>query len=187
MHKRIMDLITAIFGAIISVVPCLLIVVAIKLTSAGPALHWSRRAGRNGQVFTMPKFRTMHVNTPELATDKLANPNQYLTAIGPFLRRTSLDELPQLYSVLCGDMSIVGPRPALHNQFKLIKERSRLGIDVLRPGITGWAQINGRDTITLAEKLRLDGEYLRKQTLFFDTKIIIMTIASVVRSRGITH
>lgn len=187
MHKRIMDLIIAISGAIIFLVPYMVIVVAVKLTSAGPALYWSQRAGRNGQIFTMPKFRTMQINTPELATDKLANPNQYLTPIGSFLRRTSLDELPQLYSVLCGDMSIVGPRPALHNQFELIKERSRLGIDVLRPGITGWAQINGRDTITLAEKLRLDGEYLSLQTLFFDIKIIILTIASVAKSRGVTH
>ena len=187
MCKRITDLVIAMFSVIISVLPFLLIVIAVKLTSTGPAIYWSMRVGRSGQLFKMPKFRTMWVDTPELATNDLMNPDQCLTPIGSFLRRTSLDELPQLYSVLCGDMSIVGPRPALYNQFELIKERSRFGIDVLRPGITGWAQINGRDTITLNEKLRLDCEYLQRQTFFFDIKIIIQTIASVVGSRGITH
>ncbi len=135
----------------------------------------------------MPKFRTMRIDTPEVATDKLGNAGAYITRFGSFLRRTSLDELPQLYSVLRGDMSIVGPRPALHNQYELIAQRAALGIDQLRPGLTGLAQINGRDKIALKDKLEFDGEYLARQSLFLDLKIISLTVAAVIRSRGISH
>ena len=135
----------------------------------------------------MPKFRSMWLDTPEVATDKLVDVGAYITPFGSFLRRTSLDELPQIYSVLRGDMSIVGPRPALHNQHKLIAKRVALGIDQLRPGVTGWAQINGRDEIALQDKLRFDQEYLARQSLFFDLKIILLTVVAVVRSRGVSH
>jgi O-antigen biosynthesis protein WbqP len=187
MMKRCADLTFALCAAIVLVAPMIFIAFAVKITSRGSALYWSRRAGRNGTYFMMPKFRTMRIDTPEVATDKLLNPNQYLTPVGSFLRRTSLDELPQLLSVMRGDMSIVGPRPALHNQYELIARRNALGIDILRPGITGWAQINGRDEIDLDNKLRLDREYLKHQSLYFDVKIIIVTILAVVRSRGVTH
>lgn len=187
MLKRLFDIFFAFLAMMFAFVPGIFIWLSVRATSPGPALYWSRRVGRNGQLFAMPKFRTMQLNTPELATDKLTNPDQYLTPIGSFLRRTSLDELPQLYSVIRGDMSIVGPRPALHNQFALIKVRSKLGIDVLRPGVTGWAQINGRDEIEMQDKLRLEGEYLKRQSLFFDIKIIVLTVVAVVGIRGITH
>ena len=135
----------------------------------------------------MPKFRSMRVDTPEVATDKLTDTDHYITPFGSLLRRTSLDELPQIYSVLRGDMSIVGPRPALHNQYELIAQRAELGVDQLRPGVTGWAQINGRDEIKLQDKLRFDQEYLERQSLFFDLKIILLTVLAVVRSRGVSH
>ena len=135
----------------------------------------------------MPKFRSMRIDTPEVATDKLVDTGEHITPFGAFLRRTSLDELPQIYSVLRGDMSIVGPRPALHNQHELIAQRAELGVDQLRPGVTGWAQINGRDEITLRDKLRFDQEYFERQSLFFDLKIILLTVVAVVRSRGVSH
>ena len=135
----------------------------------------------------MPKFRSMSVDTPEVATDKLTDTDRYITPLGSLLRRTSLDELPQIYSVLRGDMSIVGPRPALHNQYELIAQRAELGVDQLRPGVTGWAQVNGRDGIVLQDKLQFDQEYLERQSLFFDLKIILLTVLAVVRSRGVSH
>ena len=187
MLKRSLDIFLAVLVGFISFFPCILILLSVRLTSLGPALYWSRRAGSHGTFFMMPKFRTMQVNTPEVATDKLGDAKSYLTPIGSFLRRTSLDELPQLYSVMRGDMSIVGPRPALHNQDELIAGRAALGIDQLRPGVTGWAQINGRDEIALQDKLQFDREYLERQSLFFDLKIIFLTVIAVVRSRGITH
>ena len=187
MIKRLLDLIVALSAAIIFVVPCILIMAGVKLSSSGPAIYWSRRAGLRGQFFLMPKFRSMRIDTPEVATDKLGDAGAYVTPFGSFLRRTSLDELPQIYSVLRGDMSIVGPRPALHNQDELIAKRATLGIDQLRPGVTGWAQINGRDEIELPNKLRFDLEYLARQSLFFDLKIILLTVLTVVRSRGVSH
>mgnify|MGYP002052787639 FL=1 len=187
MLKRVLDLIIGISAALIFAVPYLFIILSVKLSSPGPVLYWSRRAGIHRTFFMMPKFRTMRVNTPEVATDKLGDAKSYLTPIGSFLRRTSFDELPQLYSVMRGDMSIVGPRPALHNQNELIAGRAALGIDQLRPGVTGWAQINGRDEIALQDKLQFDREYLERQSLFFDLKIIFLTVIAVVRSRGITH
>ena len=187
MVKRFVDLIIATCAIVIFAIPYLLIVVSVRFSSAGPILYWSQRAGQYGQFFMMPKFRSMLIDTPEVASDKLGNACLYLTPIGSFLRRTSLDELPQLYSVIRGDMSIVGPRPALHNQIELITSRAALGIDALRPGVTGWAQVNGRDEIELEDKLRFDHEYLEYQSLFFDIKIIWLTAVAVVSSRGITH
>jgi O-antigen biosynthesis protein WbqP len=187
MIKRLLDLVFAVSAAIIFAFPYILILIVIRLSSSGPAIYWSRRAGRHGQFFMMPKFRSMRVDTPEVATDKLKDTGGYITPLGSFLRRTSLDELPQIYSVLRGDMSVVGPRPALHNQHELIARRAELGIDQLRPGMTGWAQINGRDEITLRDKLRFDQEYFERQSLFFDLKIILVTVAAVVRSRGVSH
>jgi len=187
MIKRTLDLIIAVSAAVIFAVPYIVIMAGVRLSSPGPAIYWSRRAGRQGQFFMMPKFRSMRIDTPEVATDKLGDACTYITPFGSFLRRTSLDELPQIYSVLRGDMSIVGPRPALHNQHELIAQRAALGIDQLRPGVTGWAQINGRDEIALQDKLQFDGEYLARQSLFFDLKIILLTVVAVVRSRGVSH
>ena len=187
MIKRLLDLIIAVHAAILFAVPYIVIMVGVRLSSPGPAIYWSWRAGRQGQFFRMPKFRSMRTDTPEVATDKLDDPGTYVTSFGSFLRRTSLDEIPQIYSVLRGDMSIVGPRPALHNQHELIAKRVALGIDQLRPGVTGWAQINGRDEIALQDKLRFDREYLARQSLFFDLKIILLTVLTVGRSRGVSH
>jgi O-antigen biosynthesis protein WbqP len=187
MLKRSLDIFLAVLAGVVSFIPCILIWLSVRLTSPGPALYWSRRAGSHGTFFMMPKFRTMQINTPEVATDKLGDAKSYLTPIGSFLRRTSLDELPQLYSVIRSDMSIVGPRPALHNQDELIAGRAAMGIDQLRPGVTGWAQINGRDEIALQDKLQFDREYLERQSLFFDLKIIFLTVIAVVRSRGVLH
>lgn len=185
MTKRICDVIISFIVIVILILPCIFVCIAIKLNSSGPALYWSRRAGRNGTFFMMPKFRTMILETPEIATDKLLNPKKYITSFGSFLRTTSIDELPQFFSVLSGDMSIVGPRPALHNQHDLIAERMKLGIDILRPGITGWAQINGRDDIVLSKKITLDYQYLQCQSTIFDFKIIIKTISLVAGSNNV--
>lgn len=161
--------------------------IAIKLSSKGTTIYWSRRVGRNKTYFLMPKFRTMIAETPEVATDKLSSPNKYLTPIGSFLRKSSLDELPQLLSVLKGDMSIVGPRPALYNQHDLNKKRSELGINVLKPGITGWAQINGRDKISIKKKIDLDYYYLQHQSILFDYQIMLKTIYTMIKSKDIIY
>ena len=187
MIKRISDILIALIAIGILLIPCIFIWFGVKLTSSGPGIYWSQRAGRNGNFFMMPKFRTMLIDTPEIETDKLSYAKQYITSIGHFLRKTSLDELPQFISVLSGEMSIVGPRPALYNQNNLIQKRKELGIDILRPGITGWAQIKGRDEITLSKKIRLDQEYLEHQSLLFDFKIILKTIFLVLKSKHITH
>ena len=187
MQKRCFDIIFALIVSIFAIAPVIVIWLILASNSRDPAIYWSRRAGRQGQFFMMPKFRSMRIDTPEVATDKLGNASAYITPFGSFLRRTSLDELPQIYSVLRGDMSIVGPRPALHNQHELIATRAALGVDQLRPGVTGWAQVNGRDEIALQSKLRLDHEYLARQSLFFDIKIILLTVLAVVRSRGVSH
>ena len=167
--------------------PSVFIWLAVKLTSKGPGIYWSRRVGQKGTFFMMPKFRTMKIHTPEVATNKLYNPQKYLTPIGSFLRRSSIDELPQLLSVLIGDMSLVGPRPALYNQYDVISKRKVFGIDILKPGITGWAQINGRDYLSIQEKISLDYEYLKRQSVFFDFEIIFKTISLVIKSKDITH
>ena len=171
MMKRSLDIIFALIAGVVFIIPCLLIALLIKTTSIGPTLYISKRVGRHGKLFYMPKFRTMHVETPELATDKLGDPTDYLTPIGSFLRTTSLDELPQIISVLLGHMSLVGPRPALFNQNDLIAHRQELGINNLRPGITGWAQVNGRDDIALDIKVQLDAEYVARQSLWFPASV----------------
>jgi len=159
----------------------------VKLTSRGPTLYWSDRVGRNNQIFRMPKFRSMQMGTPAVATHLLSNPNIYLTPIGSFLRKSSLDELPQLWNILKGDMSFVGPRPALFNQQDLIELRTKAGVHTLMPGLTGWAQINGRDELPIPQKVALDVEYLHRRSLSFDMYIIIMTAMKVVRRDGILH
>ena len=164
-----------------------LLAALVILTSPGPALYWSDRVGRHNRLFKMPKFRSMRINTPAVATHLLSNPDQWLTPIGSFLRRSSLDELPQLWSILKGDMSFVGPRPALFNQDDLIKLRTEKGVHEVLPGLTGWAQINGRDEIPIPQKVQLDVEYVHRQSFFFDVKILWMTALKVVAKDGISH
>lgn len=185
--KRVFDLTLLPFLFLLSVIPFLLISILIKLTSKGPVLYWSDRVGCYNRVFLMPKFRTMRVGTPSLATHLLYDPKAYLTPVGPFLRKSSLDELPQLWSILKGDMSLVGPRPALFNQHDLIALRIQYGVDKLIPGVTGWAQVNGRDELTISEKVKLDTEYLMKRSFCFDVKILLLTAAKVMRSDGVSH
>ena len=187
MQKRCFDIIFALIAIAFAIAPVVVIWLIVASTTEGPAIYWSRRVGRQSKFFLMPKFRTMRIDTPEVATDKLNNAGAYISPFGSFLRRTSLDELPQIYSVLRGDMSVVGPRPALHNEYELIAQRTVMGIDQLRPGVTGLAQINGRDEIALKDKLKFDGEYLARHSLFFDLKIILVTVAAVVWSRGVSH
>ena len=165
----------------------LLIAVAVLVTSFGPVLYWSDRVGQGNVIFKMPKFRTMQINTPVMATHKMTNPNEFLTPIGGFLRRNSLDELPQLFSILMGDMSFVGPRPALYNQDDLIALRAEYGVEAIVPGLTGWAQINGRDDLPIPEKVVLDVEYMERQSFLFDLRILWMTFLKVIKRDGISH
>lgn len=185
--KRIFDFTLATIAVVILLVPILLVAILVKLTSRGPVVYWSNRVGRDNKIFKMPKFRTMRVDTPAVATHLLKNPEQFLTPIGSFLRKSSLDELPQLWSILVGDMSFVGPRPALFNQDDLIQLRTEQGLDRLPPGLTGWAQINGRDELPIPEKVKLDAEYLRNRSFCLDLKIIFLTFLKVLRRDGITH
>lgn len=185
--KRLLDFAIALLAGLVLLVPLLCIALMVRITSRGPALYWSDRVGRRNQLFKMPKFRSMRTDTPAVATHLLGNPDTYLTPIGGFLRKSSLDELPQLWSILKGDMSFVGPRPALFNQDDLIELRTQLGVDSLRPGLTGWAQINGRDELPIPEKVTFDVEYLRKQSFMFDIHIIVLTFLKVVRRDGISH
>ncbi len=185
--KRIFDLTLAILASFVLLVPIGLVSLFVKLTSQGPIVYWSDRVGRNNKIFRMPKFRTMRIDTPAVATHLLSNPEQFLTLIGSFLRRSSLDELPQLWSILRGDMSFVGPRPALFNQDDLIALRTRYGVDQMTPGLTGWAQINGRDELPIPEKVQLDVEYMQRQSFWFDLKIIFLTFLKVLKKDGITH
>jgi O-antigen biosynthesis protein WbqP len=185
--KRAFDIAVALALLLLLALPMALIALAVRLGSPGPALHWSERIGRDNRVFRMPKFRSMYVGTPAVATHLLANADAHITTLGRFLRRSSLDELPQLWSVLLGNMSLVGPRPALFNQVDLIELRTAQGIHCLRPGLTGWAQINGRDELPIAQKVRLDGEYLVRQSLAFDAQIIWLTMWRVVRRDGVAH
>jgi O-antigen biosynthesis protein WbqP len=163
------------------------IAIAVRLTSEGPVLYWSDRVGRNNRIFRMPKFRTMNISTPEVATHLLLNPEAHLTVIGTFLRKTSLDELPQIYSILKGDLSFVGPRPALHNQDDMVALRTEHGVHELVPGLTGWAQVNGRDDLPIPVKVKYDCEYLQKRTILFDMTILLRTIVQVLRGDGVTH
>ena len=184
---RFFDFLSALIIALIIIAPSLIIALLVKITSKGPILFWSKRIGVNNEIFLMPKFRTMKQDTPDVATHLLKDPDQFLTSIGPFLRRTSLDEIPQLYSVLLGDMSLVGPRPALFNQEDLINLRTGKGIHKLKPGITGWAQVNGRDEITIPEKVSLEEEYLDKMSWKMDMGILWLTFVKVLKKDSITH
>lgn len=185
--KRAVDVVVAAMALLLLAPLAVLIAVAVRMSSAGPAIHWSRRAGRQGDIFLMPKFRTMQVGTPQLATDRIGDPKAHLTSIGGFLRATSLDEIPQLWSILKGDMSLVGPRPALFNQHELIRRRNELGIDALRPGLTGWAQVNGRDHASEERKIELDADYLSRASLGFDAWILLLTAWRVLRRDGVAH
>ena len=185
--KRIFDLFTGVTLLVLLVVPMLLISISIRLSSKGSILYWSDRVGKNNKIFKMPKFRSMLIDTPAVATHLLDNPDAYLSPIGGFLRSTSLDELPQLFSVLKGDMSFVGPRPALFNQDDLITLRTEKGVDKLLPGITGWAQVNGRDELSIPDKVALDVEYLNHQSFWFDMKILWMTFLKVIKRDGVSH
>ena len=187
MMKRLFDLLLALVASFVLALPVLLVVLAVRLTSAGPALYWSERVGRNNTIFKMPKFRSMRVGTPAVATHLLADPKSVLTPIGSFIRKSSLDELPQLWSILVGDMSFVGPRPALFNQHDLIELRTQKGVHILVPGLTGWAQVNGRDELPIPQKVALDAEYLQRQGFWFDIQILWLTFLKVVRRDGVSH
>ena len=185
--KRIVDLMLVAICVFILLIPIVLVWIVVVLTSSGPALYWSDRVGRNGVIFKMPKFRSMRMGTPAVATHLLSDPDAHLTPVGSFLRRSSLDELPQLWNILKGEMSFVGPRPALFNQDDLIALRVKAGVDQLVPGLTGWAQVNGRDELPIPEKVKLDAEYLRRQSLAFDLRILWLTALKVVRRDGVSH
>jgi len=185
--KRLLDLVICIPISLILIGPMILIGFIVRIGSLGPALYWSNRIGYQNKVFLMPKFRSMYLNAPTLATDLLKKPSQYVTPFGKFLRKSSLDELPQLWSILKGDMTLVGPRPALFNQEELIKLRANIGLSNLKPGLTGWAQVNGRDDIELNEKIRLDKEYLEKKSTSFDLYILWLTFIKVLSTKNISH
>ena len=185
--KRVFDIFLGCLAALILFVPVLLVAIVVRLTSTGPALYWSDRVGRNNVIFKMPKFRSMRVNTPAVATHLLTDARSHLTPIGSFLRKTSLDELPQLLSILVGDMSFVGPRPALFNQDDLITLRTELGVHTLTPGLTGWAQVNGRDELPIPEKVTLDAEYAARRSFLFDVYILWLTFLKVIQRDGVSH
>ena len=185
--KRVFDILLGCLAGLVLVIPVLLVAVAVRLTSKGPALYWSDRVGRNNMIFKMPKFRSMLVGTPAVATHLLGKPQAHLTPVGSFLRKSSLDELPQLWNILRGEMSFVGPRPALFNQYDLIGLRTQAGVDKLLPGLTGWAQVNGRDELSIADKVALDVEYLQKKSLAFDVKIMILTVFRVLSRDNVAH
>ncbi len=187
MLKRIFDFLLALLLSILLLPLLLLIYLLVRITSPGPAIYWSDRIGKNNMSFKMPKFRSMRINTPVLATHLLANPQAYLSPIGASLRKTSLDELPQLWSILRGDMSFVGPRPALFNQEDLIALRNQYGIQLLVPGLTGWAQVNGRDELSITEKVKFDVQYLHRQSFLFDLRILKMTFLKAISGYGVSH
>ncbi len=185
--KRIFDLLLSAIAALMLVLPCTVVALMVKLTSPGPVLYWSDRVGRNNRIFKMPKFRSMRVGTPAVATHLLSDPRSHLTPVGGFLRKSSLDELPQLWSIVRGDMSFVGPRPALYNQDDLIALRTQKNVHTLLPGLTGWAQINGRDELPIPQKVALDREYLMRRSLAFDIKIIFLTAMRVIMRSDVSH
>tara|TARA_R110001583_G_C5671425_1_gene411179 strand:- start:4328 stop:4888 length:561 start_codon:yes stop_codon:yes gene_type:complete len=185
--KRVLDLLLAFVAMLALLLPIIIVTVLVKLTSKGPALYWSDRVGKNNTIFKMPKFRSMKVDTPAVATHLLKDPKSVLTPIGNFLRKSSLDELPQLWSIIKGDMSFVGPRPALFNQDDLVALRTEQGVHTLVPGLTGWAQVNGRDELPIPQKVMLDVEYLENQSLWLDIKIIGLTFLKVIKSHGVSH
>lgn len=185
--KRLFDLLLAASAVVCLLLPVLLVAALVRITSPGPVLYWSDRIGRYNRIFRMPKFRSMRIGTPAVATHLLKNPESYLTPIGSFLRRSSLDELPQLWSILRGDMSFVGPRPALFNQDDLVARRTAVGVHTLVPGLTGWAQINGRDELPIPDKVALDAQYLHRRSLWFDIYILFLTALKVVRRDNVSH
>ena len=185
--KRIFDIFLGCLASLMLLFPLLLVGIAVRLTSSGPALYWSDRVGRNNTIFKMPKFRSMRLGTPAVATHLLSDASSHLTPIGSFLRKTSLDELPQLWSILVGDMSFVGPRPALFNQYDLIDMRTQAGVHALTPGLTGWAQVNGRDELPIPKKVELDAEYLKRQGFWLDIKILWLTFLKVFLRDGVSH
>lgn len=185
--KRFFDLTLAVLVLLVLLIPICLVAILVRATSPGPVLYWSDRVGRNNVIFKMPKFRSMRVGTPAVATHLLDNPGNYLTPIGSFLRKSSLDELPQLWSIFRGDMSFVGPRPALYNQHDLVELRTQCGVHVLVPGLTGWAQVNGRDELPIFKKVELDKEYLLRRSLMFDLKILFLTALKVIMRADVTH
>ena len=185
--KRLFDLAVVLVAAVFLALPIVMTALAVRLTSLGPVLYWSDRVGRHNRIFKMPKFRSMRIDTPAVATHLLQNPEQWLTPIGSFLRKSSLDELPQLWSILRGDMSLVGPRPALFNQDDLIALRTDAGVHELVPGLTGWAQVNGRDELPIPDKVKLDAEYLQRCSFWFDLRILWLTLLKVLRRDGVSH
>ena len=185
--KRVFDIFLGCLAALVLLVPALLLAAVVRLTSKGSALYWSDRVGRNNTIFKMPKFRSMRMGTPPVATHLLSDAQSYLTPIGSFLRKSSLDELPQLWSILAGDMSFVGPRPALFNQQDLIALRTEQGVHTLVPGLTGWAQVNGRDELPIQQKVALDAQYLTRQGFWFDAKILWLTFLKVFLREGVSH
>jgi O-antigen biosynthesis protein WbqP len=185
--KRVFDFSVALAALVVFSCPIFVIALLVKLTSKGPAIYWSDRVGQYNAIFRMPKFRTMRTDTPAVATHLLNNPQQFLTPIGSFLRKSSFDELPQLWSIVKGDMSFVGPRPALFNQNDLISLRTAYGVEKLKPGLTGWAQINGRDELPIPRKVELDVEYMKRRSFAFDIEIIFLTFIKVLRKDGVTH
>ena len=187
MIKRLFDILLSALLGVILILPIFITFLAVRYTSKGPSLYWSDRVGRNNKLFKMPKFRSMYIDTPTLATHLLKSPDVHLTPFGKFIRKTSLDELPQLWSILIGDMSFVGPRPALFNQDDLISIRTSLGVHALTPGLTGWAQINGRDLLTIQEKVEFDLVYLQNQSLKFDIYILLKTLIPIINRHGVSH
>ena len=187
MASRVFNVLVSLFFGILLLIPFALVTLLVKLTSPGPIIHWSKRIGKNNAFFLMPKIRTMKIDTPQLATHLMQNGKNYLTPIGSFLRKSSLDEIPQLWSVLIGDMNLVGPRPALFNQNDLVELRTKLGVQQLAPGITGWAQINGRDELPIPEKVKFDREYLEKRSVWFDIKILFLTAYKVLKRANVQH
>ena len=185
--KRLFDLVLAALASLILIIPCAVVAVMVRITSPGPILYWSDRVGRGNSIFKMPKFRSMRVGTPALATHLLTDPDSHLTPVGSFLRKSSLDELPQLWSIIKGDMSFVGPRPALYNQQDLIELRTQNGVHVLVPGLTGWAQVNGRDELPIPQKVAFDTEYLRRKSIVFDIRILFLTLLKVIMRNDVAH
>ncbi len=185
--KRLFDLVMGLMASAVLLVPLVVVALLVRLTSPGPALYWSDRVGRHNKIFKMPKFRSMRVGTPAVATHLLSDPKSHLTPIGSFLRKSSLDELPQLWSILVDDMSFVGPRPALFNQHDLVALRTQWGVHALVPGLTGWAQVNGRDELPIPDKVKLDVAYLQRQSLWFDVRILWLTFVKVLRRDGVSH
>jgi O-antigen biosynthesis protein WbqP len=185
--KRVFDLFMVVLATLCLLFPIVVVAVCVRITSKGPVLYWSDRVGKHNRIFKMPKFRSMRVDTPEVATHLLTDPASCLTPIGSFLRKSSLDELPQLWSILVGEMSFVGPRPALFNQVDLIELRTQAGVHMLMPGLTGWAQVNGRDELAIPDKVTLDVQYLQRQSLLFDFEILWLTFLRVIRKDGVSH